>query len=730
VLTDVSDQALAQQIGLNFAPKLANSSRGCPGCVQALSIPENILSAGAVSFKGTPDFTPDRLLVPGPAGFPVQTVRAGSVAGPFYTPYVQVAGTNIVYNAPIIATGDGPFDVTTHRNTHDRVLAIDTANMTVDLLIIRAFSAGKEVAYLSFDSSSQEAAVLERSTFTPVLEGLPFPNGEFRTDGARAAIFAFANGQTGTSSPPAQGLNHLVVDGRNVEEAQLANTALLTALRNGGDARNVLDVFPTMIDPRFRLEYSPAWDLRLTFWSSAAVASGINVAQTDSNVIRTLATQWVVGSPGGLFLASANIEVNCPVVAFINDPPLMPAVPSPFRLPLPFHDPPPTLSFNAGSAQVNESAFAINLTVTRSDNDTGEVSVDINNTDGTASERSDYTVANKTVRFAVGETSKTFTLLITDDALVEGAETFTITLANPTGGATLSGQTTVAVTIQDNDTSAPATNPIDDAQFFVSQHYSDFLSREPDAGGLSYWSSQLTACGSDQQCLRSRRVAVSNAFFFEMEYQQTAAYVFRLYRAAFGNNQPNSNPDTSNSAEARKLPSFAVFSSDRARVLAGTSLAESQLELANVFTQRPEFNARYSANMSGPDFIDAILSSIRDDSGTDLSGQRGALLSLLSQGGRGAVLYRLADDNLQTNPINNRAFIDAEYNRAFVVSEYFGYLRRDPDIAGFLFWLGQVNRFPPRNLAIQNSLACSFLTSREYQERFSSIITHSNRECL
>jgi hypothetical protein len=163
--------------------------------------------------------------------------------------------------------------------------------------------------------------------------GLPFPDGAFRTDGARAALFAFANGQTGFPIPPAQGLNHVVVDGRNVEEATLNNTDLLAALRNGGDARNVLDVFPTMTDPRLRLEYSPAWDLHLTFWNSAAVASGANVAQTDSNVIRTLATQWVVGSPGDFFLRSAGIEVNCPVVAFINDPPLAPVVPPPFPLP-------------------------------------------------------------------------------------------------------------------------------------------------------------------------------------------------------------------------------------------------------------------------------------------------------------------------------------------------------------------------------------------------------------
>ena len=92
-------------------------------------------------------------------------------------------------------------------------------------------------------------------------------------------------------------------------------------------------------------------------------------------------------------------------------------------------------------------------------------------------------------------------------------------------------------------------------------------------------------------------------------------------------------------------------------------------------------------------------------------------------------MYRLADDNTQTNPINNRAFIDAEYNRAFVATQYFGYLRRNPDMAGFLFWLGQVNGAPLRDVAKQHAMVCSFTTSAEYQQRFSSVVSHTNAEC-
>jgi hypothetical protein len=337
ILTDVSDQALANQLGLNLSVKLGNAPRGCPGCVQLLDIPADITQAPVVAFKGIPDFSPDRILVPGPDGFPFLTEQAGSRGTTFYTPYVQPIGTNIVYNASIIASGDGPFDVLTHRNTHDRVLKIDTTNMFVDLLMIRAFSAGKEVAYLGLDSSSEEAAVLERSTFTPILGLLSFPNGDFRKDSTRAALFSFTNGQLGSSSPPAQGINHLIIDGHNAEDASLENVALLTALRNGGDARNVIDVFPTEVEP-FRSEYSPAWDLHLTEWSRIAVGRRRNVAQTDSNEIRTLAAAFVLRNPGGTFLLASGIEVNCPVLAFINDPPLQPVVPAPFPLPFPHSD--------------------------------------------------------------------------------------------------------------------------------------------------------------------------------------------------------------------------------------------------------------------------------------------------------------------------------------------------------------------------------------------------------
>jgi hypothetical protein len=274
-----------------------------------------------------------------------------------------------------------------------------------------------------------------------------------------------------------------------------------------------------------------------------------------------------------------------------------------------------------------------------------------------------------------------------------------------------------------------AMNPLEFIDFFVSQHYRDFLSREPDAGGEAFWIDQFAPCGTDQNCINAKRLDVSNAFFFELEYQQTASYVYRLDRIAFGNNQPNPNPNP-DAGERLKMPSYQSFAQDRALVIGGANLAQAQLDLANAFVQRPEFIAKYPASLStAAQFVDAVLLTIQNDLGVNLSSERTNLINLYGTLGRGGVMYRLADDNTQTNPINNRLLIDAEYNRAFVYGEYGGYLRRDSDIPGFLFWLNQVNSGPLRDVGKQHAMVCSFLTSDEYQFRFSLLHPHSNGEC-
>jgi hypothetical protein len=76
--------------------------------------------------------------------------------------------------------------------------------------------------------------------------------------------------------------------------------------------------------------------------------------------------------------------------------------------------------------------------------------------------------------------------------------------------------------------------------------------------------------------------------------------------------------------------------------------------------------------------------------------------------------------------IEQPIFVNGEYNPAFVIMEYFGYLGRNPDQGGYLFWLDVLNNRDPNNY---RSMVCAFITSVEYQTRFAPIVTHTDAEC-
>ncbi len=71
-------------------------------------------------------------------------------------------------------------------------------------------------------------------------------------------------------------------------------------------------------------------------------------------------------------------------------------------------------------------------------------------------------------------------------------------------------------------------------------------------------------------------------------------------------------------------------------------------------------------------------------------------------------------------------YIKAEYNPAFVLAEYYSYLRRDPDAGGYQFWLDVLNNRVPNNY---RSMVCAFINSAEYQLRFSSIVIRTDKIC-
>lgn len=336
IITEASDFGLAHDLNVNFAPKLANMSVGCPECVQETTLRTsagNKFSEAPVVFKGIPDFSPARILRPGPAGFPPLGAQPGAVGDDLYSPFIRLAGSEVVYNAPIVAVGDGPFDVETHTDTSDRTMAIttDPGKMTTEQLMIRGFDSGQQILYLSTEASDPVGAVLERATFVPLLNHAPFLGGDDFLGSARERIFTFVNGQTGKDNPESQGLNHLVLDGRATEDASLTNTELLAALKDDdGDALNVQGDFPSLSNPRFANAYSPLWDAQVGEWTPDAVAKNLNTRQTDENTILQLVVQGLITGPGGSTFGAGGFVINCPVLGFVEDAPKAPQAADPF----------------------------------------------------------------------------------------------------------------------------------------------------------------------------------------------------------------------------------------------------------------------------------------------------------------------------------------------------------------------------------------------------------------
>src|SRR5260221_5130435 len=138
------------------------------------------------------------------------------------------------------------------------------------MLFVKGFDAGQPILYLSTDAGQPVTAVLERSTYVPALNPAAFNGGDDFLGSARERLFGFINGQTGAHNPQAQGFQHLVLDGHASQDAAAGNTALINALRHGGDLLNVFGDFPTLADPPHADAYSPLWDAQLGLWAPKA----------------------------------------------------------------------------------------------------------------------------------------------------------------------------------------------------------------------------------------------------------------------------------------------------------------------------------------------------------------------------------------------------------------------------------------------------------------------------
>jgi hypothetical protein len=283
VITDASDLSVAQVLGVNYVPKLAQALG--TSAVQVST--SEIGSGNGIDFPASVDFSPQHIIVPGPTGFPPVAAQPGAIGEAGYSPLVQVTfrGTPVVLNAPQIANATGQAD---------KVISI--AHNSVAYQETDGCYDNESVHYASFDASDYGAAAIEDVTYAPSLNAAPSAGCAdpvvVAANCSREPLIAFTNGQTGSTNPERQGLN--------------------AALLDGPPPLNILKEIP---EPTSQFDYSPLWDIHLETWTDAAVAGGLNVRQTDFSTALQQVTNGLATGGG-----PAGFVVNCPVVSLDVNP--------------------------------------------------------------------------------------------------------------------------------------------------------------------------------------------------------------------------------------------------------------------------------------------------------------------------------------------------------------------------------------------------------------------------
>lgn len=265
----------------------------------------------------------------------------------------------------------------------------------------------------------------------------------------------------------------------------------------------------------------------------------------------------------------------------------------------------------------------------------------------------------------------------------------------------------------------------DNTDYFVHQHYVDFLDREPDAGGFGFWSNQIAGCGANAQCVEVKRINTSAAFYLSIEFQQTAYLVERLYKVAYGD-----AAGTSTTGGTHQLPvpivRLSELLTDTEQINNGvvvlqagwqTVLENNKQNFVSQFIQRARFQTALPTSMSPAEFVDRL----NQNAGNVLTvSERTALISLFNGApdssnatARGQILRQIAE---------NQNLYNGEFNRAFVLMQYVGYLRRNPndapdgDYTGYEFWLTKLNGFSGN--FVEAEMVKAFISSIEYRQRF------------
>lgn len=259
---------------------------------------------------------------------------------------------------------------------------------------------------------------------------------------------------------------------------------------------------------------------------------------------------------------------------------------------------------------------------------------------------------------------------------------------------------------------------MNDSAFFVRQHYRDFLNRDPDPAGLAFWVNEIESCGSSTQCRESKRINVSAAFFLSIEFQETGYLAYRAYKVAYGD---TTSPNVSGTVPIIRLNEF-LSAAQRIGLGVQVGVGNWQQQLEDnknayllEFVQSSRFLTSLPTSMTAENFVAAL--NLR--SGGVLSPEQQAqLVALLGATPgdplkRASVVRQVAEDSdLKQN----------ELNRAFVLMQFYGYLRRDPDsppdldYQGWKFWLDKLNEF--NGNFVDAEMVKAFIISGEYKTRF------------
>ena len=394
-----------------------------------------------------------------------------------------------------------------------------------------------------------------------------------------------------------------------------------------------------------------------------------------------------------------------------------------------------TVQFQLSTDSVNEGESTKSITITRGGDTSFPASVNYTTQDSSgangcgtntaaASSRCDYIATSGTLNFAANQNSLQINIPIWSDSYIEGPETFRVVLSNAGGNnVTLGSPSTITVTINDSGFSGP--NQIDSTGFFVRKQYIDFLNREPDTSGFNFWSNNIESCGADVGCREVKRIDTSAAFFLSIEFSETGYLVERIYKAAFGDATGNS---TFINTHTLRVPVIRLneFLPDTQRIGQGVvvlqgnwqqQIEDNKQAFTEEFVTRARFLADYPLSMTSAQYVDKLNDRAKDngDNKPLSTTERNNLVTALDAGTmtRAQVLRAVAEDT---------DLFNSEKNRAFVLMEYFGYLRRNPndpqdtDYSGFDFWLTKLNQF--NGSYVNAEMVKAFITSIEYKQRF------------